>query len=211
MSEVADPSTEHPAAQPDDRSTHPAARFHAGLRHEVAVTRLLHPYARQVTPALHLGEPGGPRVRLQLPPAPTHVRQARPDPYGDPVLRRDVLARLWERAEQEGLTADGRPLLAWHVRGGTVEVVGSDLGWSGAARLAALDRGLTSSGLCVVTPQGWVDPESGRSRSWQRLRVRGRDGSDHVRRLARELAAVDRVDQPQSQVWTGSLACIRSA
>lgn len=210
MSDAAEPTAERPGAPPSD----PWAAYQEGLRHEVAVTRLLHPYARQVTPALHLGEPGGPRVRLQLPPAPTHVRQARPDPYGDPVLRRDVLARLWERAEEEGLTADGRPLLAWHVRGGTVEVVGSDLGWSGAARLAALDRGLTSSGLCVVTPQGWVDPESGRSRSWQRLRVRGRDGSDHVRRLARELAAADGVDGvggPQAQVWTGSLACIRSA
>lgn len=207
MSDAAEPTAERPGAPPSD----PWAAYQEGLRHEVAVTRLLHPYARQVTPALHLGEPGGPRVRLQLPPAPTHVRQARPDPYGDPVLRRDVLARLWERAEEEGLTADGRPLLAWHVRGGTVEVVGSDLGWSGAARLAALDRGLTSSGLCVVTPQGWVDPESGRSRSWQRLRVRGRDGSDHVRRLARELAAADGVGEPQAQVWTGSLACIRSA
>ncbi len=207
MSDAAEPTAERPGAPPSD----PWAAYQEGLRHEVAVTRLLHPYARQVTPALHLGEPGGPRVRLQLPPAPTHVRQARPDPYGDPVLRRDVLARLWERAEEEGLTADGRPLLAWHVRGGTVEVVGSDLGWSGAARLAALDRGLTSSGRCVVTPQGWVDPESGRSRSWQRLRVRGRDGSDHVRRLARELAAADGVGGSQAQVWTGSLACIRSA
>lgn len=166
------------------------AGLHDGLRLEVGVLRVRHDHGRNVSPALHLGVPGGRRVVAPLP--------STVDPLlADAGLRTDLAARLGELALDRGL-----PLHAWLTRGGDLELLAGDRAWWPALHGALAASGRAPAGLHVVTKTGWRDVLSGERRTWKRLRVRSRRGEAAVRRLAREA--------DQSQEWTGSFACIRS-
>jgi len=155
-----------------------------------AVLELRYAERRRVFPtAVHVGVPGARRA--------THVEPAHPGrrtegPW-DHALRTDVLGALLDRY------ADGREDLSpvpvcWVTRCGSLEGHDADADWLAAARAAYAEAGLGLA-LAVVTHAGWVEPASGASRTWKRLR--------------RHPRSHDQVPD-QSQAWTGSLECIRS-
>ena len=90
-----------------------------------------------------------------------------PPPWFDAGMRVDVVDRLLTHRR----LAD-RPLQAWLLRPGVASLHDEDLAWLAATRHACAAHGVALAGFWVVTRYGWLDPVSGESRSWKRLRVR---------------------------------------
>lgn len=82
----------------------------------------------------------------------------------DAAIRVDVLCALLEHAEPG-------PAAVWLTRPGEPEPHDSDLGWVGAAHHAFGLQERRLDGCYVVTRYGWLDPVTGASRRWKRLRV----------------------------------------
>ena len=106
--------------------------------------------------ALFLGELGGAHDSFTLP--------QRDATAIDAGVRTDVVCRLLERTD---------PSLrrVWLVRPGHPEPHDADLAWAGAARRAFTLHDRPLGGCYVVTRYGWLDLDTGRSRSWKRLRI----------------------------------------
>ena len=133
---------------PDFRAE--VARFRAGER-------------RRSFPALlHVGLPDGPRPRLEIPwPFPAEY---------DAGLRLDLVDALVDT-----LLADPPPHddpWAWVTRPGVPEVHDCDLGLLSAVLGSFAAHGLGLGGFRTVTRSGWLDPITGESRTWRRLRAR---------------------------------------
>ena len=106
-------------------------------------------------PLVHLGIPGGKEV----------VHAHRTDEPTDQWLRTDIIHSMRRRV-------GGRRPLVWLTRAGGLEIEDVDLRWLAAARQAfrEMDEPLT---YVVVIRNAWIDPRSGASRRWKRLRYRG--------------------------------------
>ena len=111
---------------------------------------------RSFDSALFVGVLDGPRDSFSLP-----LRDA---PAVDAGVRTDVVGRLLDRT-----APDHRTL--WLVRPGHPEPHDADLAWAGAARRAFALHGRPLDGCYVVTRYGWLDLDSGRARTWKRLRI----------------------------------------
>lgn len=88
-----------------------------------------------------------------------------PDLY-DCGLRLDVVDALLARAEGDD---DGDSI--WLTRPGVPEHHDVDTRWRASTRHVCSARGRTLSGFWVVTRYGWLDPDTGASRTWKRLRL----------------------------------------
>jgi len=132
-----------PATTPDDDL----------LRREVGMLRRRES-RRVFDTAVYSGSLGGERTSL--------VVRAQDLPMLDVALRTDLVGRLL--TDCDGTTV-------WLTRAGVPEVYDSDLAWLGAAGAACMEHGLPLAGFYVVTRTGWLDPRTGRSRTWKRLRL----------------------------------------
>lgn len=105
-------------------------------------------------PLVHLGHPGGKEV--------AHAH--REDEPADQWLRTDIIHSMRRRFGGPG------PIV-WLTRGGDLGIEDVDLRWLAAARQAfrEIEAPLT---YVVVTRNAWLDPRSGLSRRWKRLRYR---------------------------------------
>lgn len=106
--------------------------------------------------ALYIGSLDGARDSFTLP-----LRDA---PAVDAGVRTDVVCTLLDRTPSALRTL-------WVVRPGVPEPQDADLAWSGAARRAFALHGRPLDGCYVITRYGWLDLDSGRSRTWKRLRI----------------------------------------
>ena len=110
-------------------------------------------------PVLHLGGPGRPEAGRIVEDTAAGL---------DHALRCDVLEAMLKRAAH---LDQGRPLMTWLTRPGSLDVQDIDLAW---LRAVTAVNGETERALAyvVVTRDGWRDPRSGAGRAWQRLRQR---------------------------------------
>ncbi len=129
--------------------------MHRALRRAV-LDHASHEHRRVFAPLLHVGVPGGEVAVLGLSGGEST----------DHGLRCDLVAALLRRALRPG-----QPPLVWLTRSGGLDVEDVDLAWLAAARAACAEAGLPLT-MVVVTRQGWRDPRSGVTRTWQRLRER---------------------------------------
>ena len=129
----------------------------AGLRQEVGLLRQAE-RRRRFPLGVHVGHPGGARASAQVP-------WPVPDLY-DGGLRLDLVDALLGRGE-----GDGAGHSVWLTRPGMPEHHDVDTSWWSSARHACSARGRTLSGFWVVTRYGWLDPGTGTSRAWKRLRL----------------------------------------
>ncbi|MGH3352728.1 MAG: hypothetical protein ACRDPS_18830 [Nocardioides sp.] len=105
-------------------------------------------------PLVHLGVPGGKEV--------AHAH--REDEPTDQWLRTDIIHSMRRRV--------GMPdPIVWLTRGGDLAIEDVDLRWLAAARQAFQEIGAPLT-YVVVTRNAWLDPRSGLSRRWKRLRYR---------------------------------------
>ena len=143
----------------------------AALRTEVALLRG-EEQRRVFALRLALGEPGvrGPRTLLSGGVAPWEGAPWPTQPWLDRGLRLDVADRLVGRVATTH--AAGDPVRAWLLRPGQPSLHDEDVAWLAATRHALSAHGLDLDGFWSVTRYGWLDPVSGASRSWKRLRIR---------------------------------------
>lgn len=106
--------------------------------------------------AVHVGTLDGERDSFTLP-----LRDA---PGLDSGVRTDVLCTLLGRTDPALRTM-------WLVRPGHPEQHDGDVAWAGAAHRAFALYGRPLEGCYVITRYGWLDLETGRSRTWKRLRI----------------------------------------
>lgn len=109
---------------------------------------------RHFLPLAHLGVPGGKEVTVA----------DRADEPADQWLRADLLHAMRRRA-------DIAEPLVWLTRPGGLEVEDVDLRWLAAARQAFSEDPATLI-FVVVVRNAWIDPRSGLTRRWRRLRIR---------------------------------------
>ena len=103
---------------------------------------------------LHLGQPAGARVSLEVPRA-------------DAGLRLDLVGALLDVWREQ----HGGPAFGWTVRSGVPTPHDADLAWYAAAVRAFGAVGEAPQGFRAVTRTGWLDVVSGESRVWKRLRL----------------------------------------
>jgi hypothetical protein len=135
--------------------------LHAVLRRAV-LDHATREHRRQHPPLLHVGWPG---TREE-------VFAAEPDDVLDHALRCDVVHALLRGAGRHAPVRGAVPML-WLTRRGPLEAGDLDLAWLAAARSATAEAGLGLT-LVVVNRHGWLDPRTGVSREWKRLRDRTR-------------------------------------
>ena len=100
------------------------------------------------------------------------VVRAQDLPAFDEALRVEVLSRLLEQAAGRcGPEAYADPPATWIARAGLPELHDADLRWMSAATIAFGQHGLSPAPFYVVTRTGWLDPRTGESRTWKRLRI----------------------------------------
>jgi len=106
--------------------------------------------------AVYVGSLDGERDSFTLP--------LRDVPAIDSGVRTDVICTLLARTDPALRTW-------WLVRPGHPEQHDADLAWAGAARRAFALHERPLAGCYVITRYGWLDLDTGRSRSWKRLRI----------------------------------------
>ena len=111
--------------------------------------------ARVFPPVIHVGVPG------------SDVFVA---PAGDldHALRSDLVLALLAMHREEAEPA------VWLTRVGAPGGHDLDAAWESAARAGFAESGTPLPWFAVVTKQGWCRPLTGETRTWQRLRLRGR-------------------------------------
>ncbi len=159
------PVTE-PTDQPDPAGV--PRDLAAALRSEVGLLRAAE-RRRVFAPRLALGRPGhrGPATVVGGPVAPWQGAPWPPPSWVDAGVRFDVAERLVGSAG----TARDEPAHTWFLRPGQPTVHDEDLAWLAAVRHACASHGVVPAGFWVVTRYGWLDPATGESRTWKRLRV----------------------------------------
>ena len=105
---------------------------------------------RRIPPVLHVGAPGESAVAVV------------DDPAWDHGLRTEIVGAALRRT--------GGPWV-WLTRSGPLVLQDADASWLGAVLSAAAERDADAS-YVVVTRHGWLDPRSGLSREWRRIRDR---------------------------------------
>lgn len=111
-------------------------------------------HRRSFLPLIHVGMPGGREV------AHAHREDERTDQW----LRTDIIHSMRRRV---GMTEP----IVWLTRGGPLEVEDVDLRWLAAARQAFREIEVPLT-YVVVVRNAWLDPRSGLTRRWKRLRYR---------------------------------------
>lgn len=86
----------------------------------------------------------------------------------DIALRADIVAGLLRSVSE-----DEQPAF-WLTRPGVPEPHDDDRVWVAAARQAFAEAGQAAAWWAVVTKNGWYDVTDGETRTWKRLRIRGR-------------------------------------
>lgn len=152
----------HPGPVTDLAPTSPA--WTAGLREEVRRALADAGTRRQLPLRCFVGHPGGPVDTAVAEVAVATQRQLL-DLGGDATGLRTALV---ERA-LDGLD-DPRGALCWVVRSGPLEVGDPELAWWSAAWHGFGRHGLRPVAFCVLNRTGWVEPDTGRGRTWRRLR-----------------------------------------
>lgn len=112
---------------------------------------------RHFLPLVHLGVPGGKEVTVA----------DRPDQPADQWLRADLIHAMRRRAD----VADPMVWLTRPGDAGTLAVEDVDLRWLAAAR-QAFGEDPAPLVFVVVVRNAWLDPRSGATRRWRRLRIR---------------------------------------
>lgn len=115
--------------------------------------------------AVAVGTLGGERSLLEV---------GWPEPRDlDQGLRTAVVEALLTRgpAAETSPACGPRDLEAWIMRPGHPTLHDTDLAWYSAARLACASYDVQLQRFIVLTRTGWLDPVSGASRSWKRLRL----------------------------------------
>jgi hypothetical protein len=140
----------------------PPLTVHSEPDFRAEVARLRSGERRRMFPAhVHIGLPAGPQRRLEVPwPAPEEY---------DAGLLFDLADALLDAFLQEA--PDCALVWAWLTRPGVAEVHDCDLGWFSAVLRAFGAHRTTLGGFRVVTRSGWLDPATGASRTWKRLRT----------------------------------------
>ena len=138
------------------------------LRAEVGLLRREH-QRRVFAPRLAVGRLGerGPTTVVSGPVAPWRGDPWPPPTWLDAGTRFDVVDRL---LAHPGPARDGTAH-AWLLRPGGPGPHDEDHAWLAATRHACAAHGLGTAGFWVVTRYGWLDPVTGASRAWKRLRV----------------------------------------
>lgn len=109
---------------------------------------------RHFLPLVHLGVPGGKEATVA----------DRADQPTDQWLRADLIHAMRRRAAVAG------PIV-WLTRPGGLDLEDVDLRWLSAARQAFAEDPAPLV-FVVVVRNAWVDPRSGLTRRWRRLRIR---------------------------------------
>ena len=137
------------------------------LRVEVGALRLRE--RRRHFPAeLCLGSYAGARITLPLPwPVPAT--------YDDALLG-ELVDALWDRR-------GGPTGTLWLLRPGVPDPHDLDVRLSAVTERAAQCRGAAPSPFAIVTRYGWLEPRSGETRRWKRLRLLRPDLVDPPRSL----------------------------
>jgi len=139
--------------------TEPVAAPLERLLRRAVLQLVTHESRRRFPPVLHVGLPAGRQAEF-----------APQDPM-DQALRADAVAALLRRVG--GAPGPGAAPLVWLTRCGDLELADADADWLAAARTAYAEAGLALT-MVVVTRHGWLDPRSGTTRRWRRLRDRSR-------------------------------------
>ena len=140
---------------PPSPATDPAGPAAADAAFRLEVGRLrARDQRRTFTPELHVGQPAGPRVSLEV-------------PVTDVGLRLDLFAAVLDVWREE----HGGPAFGWMVRSGVPTPHDEDLAWYAAAVRAFGALGEAPQGFRAVTRSGWLDVVTGESRVWKRLRL----------------------------------------
>jgi hypothetical protein len=129
---------------------------------------------RRYLPLLHVGRPGGRAAVVAA------SGDDAPAPHDD-ALRVDVVAALLRRirtgagagtGSSDGAgPGTGEEPLVWLTRSGDLDLQDVDVHWLAAARAACAEAGLDLT-MVVVTRHGWLDPRTGATRRWARVRRR---------------------------------------
>lgn len=151
-----------PATAERGAITEPVPRPLALLLRRAVLDHATTEHRRSFHPLLHVGVPGGPESVLAV----------RPDDRLDHALRVDVVSAMLRRSSRQGAGGPTGPLV-WLTRAGELDLQDVDVAWLAATRAAAqeLDRALP---MVVANRRGWLDPRTGVTRRWQRLRDRRR-------------------------------------
>jgi len=126
----------------------------AALRREVGLFRRGE-HRRRFPVRLSLGEPAGSRSDLEVP------------GEIDPQLGTDLALLLAEQAPDDSW----RRLVWWITRPGVPDLHEMDNLWVAATSMAGGVLGRDPLPLYVITRSGWLDPATGASRRWVRLRL----------------------------------------
>jgi len=106
--------------------------------------------------AVYVGRLDGPRDSF--------VARAQDLTVMDAGLRIDVVEALVEATAEQATEA-------WITRAGVPAPHDEDLAWLAAAISAFAIHGRPLDGFYVLTRTGWLDPRSGETRTWRRLRL----------------------------------------
>lgn len=118
-------------------------------------------HRRRFRAVLHVGAPGGPQVRVEH------------DESWDRGVRADVVAAALQQATQQ--TVQPADPWVWLTRPGHLSLHDTDAAWLAPSLAGALERGGDPT-FVVVTRHGWLDPRSGATRTWRRIRQRTEPG-----------------------------------
>ncbi len=173
-------------------------RYRRGCRQAV-LDHVATEHRRTFCPVVHVGEPGEGAAALVV---------ARPPggPQLDHALRTDAIEAMTRSLPDRGGV---RVPLVWVTRSGTLEVRDDDLAWASATASAGSELGVDLS-MVVVTRRGWIDPRTGASRTWRRLRPPRRQvpGGSLSGPVANRPIGCSSTGGADHQVCTGSLLCM---
>lgn len=158
-----------PDLQPDLQPDAPP--WAAPLREEVRRLLADAGWRRQLPLRCFVGHPGGRDethvAELEVP-SDRVVRALAPGALAG--LRTDLVERALDGLD------DPRGALCWVGRSGGLGVGDAELAWWAASRRGFARHDLEPAAFCVLNRSGWLEPDTGRGRTWARLRPRRAPG-----------------------------------